>query len=205
MKQRLHVFVAALAVVAVTATGVYAAQTSKLSQTISAGTITMDNVTSGGVSTSPTFNMNGATVSTSQQTVTGTYGDATTGRIQVDNPGAAKTWNVALAATNPTVAWTTDGTTLKYKHNGATAAEGQLSLTSAGTVTPVSGDVVTVSGPTTPATFTGTTPITIMSASTGANHVWKGYITGIGLSQTIPASMPAGTYHIDMTQTLTSS
>lgn len=67
MKQRLHVFVAALAVVAVTATGVYAAQTSKLSQTISAGTITMDNVTSGGVSTSPTFNMNGATVSTSHK------------------------------------------------------------------------------------------------------------------------------------------
>ena len=42
-----------------------------------------------------------------------------------------------------------------------------------------------------------------MTASASADKVWAGYITGIGLTQAIPASQPAGTYTLPMVQTVT--
>ena len=42
-----------------------------------------------------------------------------------------------------------------------------------------------------------------MSASAGADKIWEGYITGIGLKQDIPAGQLSGTYILPMTQTVT--
>ncbi len=55
------------------------------------------------------------------------------------------------------------------------------------------------------ASFTGTTPITLISAAAASADIWNGYVTGIGLSQAIPAAQPLGSYSIDMTQTITAT
>ena len=55
------------------------------------------------------------------------------------------------------------------------------------------------------AAFSAATPITLLTAAAGSEDVWNGYVTGIGLSQVIPASAPVGTYTINLTQTVTSN
>lgn len=79
---------------------VYAATTadSKLTQTINAGVLSTDVRNSGGsVVGSPSFAMSTMTVSTSQQTSTGTFGDNNQ-RITVDNPGGANNgWTLAAS------------------------------------------------------------------------------------------------------------
>lgn len=204
MKARLLTFVAVLVVMGASAPAAHAALTadSTLSQTITAGTISTDvrdgsNVLVG----SPSFSMNSATLSTSQQTVTGTFGTASQ-RISVDNPGGANNgWTLALNATTPgTGTWTSGGNNYAYNGNATT---GQLTVDpTAGTLTARSGTTTSITKGTS-ASFTGSSPITLLSAASGSDDIWNGYITGIGLSQAVPANQPAGTYTISMTQTLT--
>lgn len=52
------------------------------------------------------------------------------------------------------------------------------------------------------AAFSGTSPVTLISAAAGSDDVWRGYVTGVGLSQAIPAGQAAGTYTLPMTQTV---
>jgi hypothetical protein len=176
---------------------------STLSQAINAGVLSTDiRDAGGGILSNPTFSMSAVSVSTSQQTATGTFGSSSQ-RITVDNPaGANSGWTLALNATTPgTGTWTSGGNT--YAYNGATAALGQLTVNpAAGTITPVTG---TSTGVTlgTSATFASSTAITLVSAAAGSDDVWNGYVTGVSLSQTIPAAKPAGTYTISMTQTVT--
>lgn len=182
----------------------YAATTanSQLTQQINAGVLSTDiRDASNNVVASPSFSMSSLTVSTLQQTVTGTLGTSSQ-RLSVNNPGGANNgWTLALNATTPgTGAWTSGGNS--YAYNG-TAATGQLTVNPAvGTITPVSGGATGVTAGTS-ASFTSSTPITLMSASSSASQVWNGYITGIGLSQTVPAAQPSGTYSFSMTQTVT--
>lgn len=182
---------------------------SKLSQSISAGTLSTSILSDTGTTvSSPSFGLSALTVATSgtHQTSTGTFG-SNTQRIYVDNPGMVTTgtWTLALAAKNPSVGWTSDGTTKAYAHNGATAAEGQLSITSAGTVTPTTGSSTGITGASTGTFSTTNTSFTIMTGAGSSDDVWRGYITGIGISQTVPNTVPAGNYYIDLTQTLTSA
>lgn len=178
---------------------------SQLTQSITAGTISTDIRDAGGVVvSSPTFAMNAATVSNSMQTVTGTFGTSTQ-RISVDNPGGANGgWTLALNATVPgTGTWTSGGNT--YAYNGAAAANGQLTVNpAAGTLTSVTGGSTGITLGTS-ATFTGTSSITLINAAAASADIWNGYVTGIGLSQTIPASQPSGSYTLNMTQTVTAS
>lgn len=179
--------------------------TSKLEQVISAGTLSTDiRDSGGGVLSTPTFSMNSASVSNSQQTITGTFGESAK-RITVDNPGGANSgWTLTLGATTPSTAkWVSGGN--NYAFNGASASVGQLTVdASAGTLTSVTGTSTGITKGSS-ATYSGTTPIAILTASAGSDDIWLGYITGVGLSQTIPASQPAGTYTIDMTQTVTAN
>lgn len=175
---------------------------STLTQVIDDGTASTDiRDGSGNVISSPTIGMNSTILSTSQQTTTGTFGAATQ-RVTVDNPGGANNgWSLALNATTPgTARWTSSGN--NYQYNG-TAATGQLTVNpSSGTITPVVGGATGVSLGTSSA-FTSTNAITLVTASAASADIWNGYVTGIGLSQTIPANQPAGTYTLSMTQTLT--
>lgn len=177
--------------------------TSNLSQQITPGVLTTDfRDASNEVVANPTFTMSAVTASTGDvRTATGVYGDNTR-RVSVDNPNAADGgWTLSLNATTPgTGKWTSGSNT--YSYNGTTAAEGQL------TVNPAAGAITatidTASGVTkgASATFAGTGPITIVTAAADSADIWNGYVTGIGLSQTIPPSTPVGTYTIGMTQTV---
>lgn len=175
---------------------------STITQLINAGTLSTDFRTSAGVLVSnPTFAMNAVSVSNSQQTATGTYG-LTEARIAVDNPDASDTgWTLTLNADTPaTDVWTSGGNT--YDFNAGSASAGQLTVNaSAGTLT---AEIGTLTGITKGAlaTFTSTSPITILSASSGADDITNTTLYGVTLSQTIPASTPAGSYSITMVQTL---
>ena len=182
---------------------VYAATTatSELSQTINAGVLSTDiRDTGDSVVTNPTFAMNATTASTSAQTTTGTFG-ANDKRIAVDNPGGANNgWTLTLNATTPgTGKWTSGSNTYQYNGNATT---GQL------TVNPAAGTLTSMIGASTgitlgsQAAFSGTSPVTLISAAAGSDDVWRGYVTGVGLSQAIPAGQAAGTYTLPMTQTV---
>lgn len=178
---------------------------SKLTQQISAGAISTDIRDAGGsVVASPSFAMTAATVSTSQQSITGTFGSSSQ-RITVDNPGGANNgWTLALNATTPGTGQWTDGGSNTYKYND-TVANGRLTVNPAlGSLTAVTGGSTGVSLGTS-SSFSSTTPITLMTASASAARIWNGYVTGIGLTQNIPASQPAASYSLDMTQTVTAT
>ena len=197
----------AVAVVGAGAPLAHAALTanSTLSQSITAGTLSTDiRDASNNLVSAPTFNMTGVNVSTSQQTATGTFGTSAQ-RISIDNPGAVTTQSITLtlAATGGASAtWTSGSNT--YAFNGASAANGQL------TVDPAPSTWTARTGTTTgitkgsAATFSGglNTPVTIATLPGSLEDIWNGYVTGIGLSQTIPANTPVGTYTISMTQTV---
>jgi len=182
----------------------YAALTanSTLTQSITAGTISTDFRNASNVLVSgPTFTMNAINVSNSLQTATGTYGD-TTRRISVDNPGGANNgWTLTLNAAVPaTDVWTSGGNT--YDFNAATAAAGQLTVNpSPGTLTAVVGTTTGITKGSS-ATFNSTSPVTIMSAASGADDISTTSLYGVTLSQTVPASTPAGSYSITMVQTV---
>ena len=206
---RLGLIAGVLAIVLVSTPAAHAVTTSstnsQLSQQITAGTISTSIRDAGGaVVASPSFTLGSVAVSTVQQTATGTFG-SNTQRITVDNPGGADNgWVLSLAATSGASAtWVSGGNS--YAFNG-TAATGQLTINpAAGTLTPTGTNTATGITKGTSAAFASSTPITLLTAGTTAEKIWNGYITGIGVSQTIPASQPVGTYTISLTQTLTSS
>lgn len=194
--------------VAVVATAIpymaYAALTanSTLSQQINPGTLSTDFRTSSGTLVSgPTFAMNAVNVSNAQQTATGVYGE-TEKRIAVDNPDASDTgWTLTLNASTPaTDKWVSGANS--YDFNDASAANGQLTVNpSVGTLTGVIGTTTGITRGTS-TTFNSTSPITILSASAGADDITNTTLYGVTLSQTIPASTPAGSYSITMVQTV---
>lgn len=196
-----------MAIVAVGVLGAPAAHAaltanSTLSQSIGSGTLsTSIRDESGAVVSGPSFSLTSTNVSTSAQTATGTWGSASQ-RITVDNPGGANNgWVLSLAATGGASAtWASGGNTYAFNGNAST---GQLTVDpSASTLTVATGTTTGVTKGTS-AAFTGSTPITLLTAAGSSDDIWNGYITGVGVSQTIPASQPAGTYTISLTQTVT--
>lgn len=154
-------------------------------------------------------------------------GDASTGtfgtnseRIYVFNPDAADNgWTLTLGATAGTTAtWTSGGNSFDFNDDeddgctdgaDADAVPGQLTVDpSAGTIT-TDCDACTSTNITkgSSASFVegATDSITLITATSGSDDVWRGYLTGVGLSQTIPAETPAGSYTINMTLTATAS
>ena len=116
------------------------------------------------------------------------------------NRGANNGWTLTLNATTPgTGKWTSGSNTYQYNGNATT---GQL------TVNPAAGTLTSMIGASTgitlgsQAAFSGTSPVTLISAAAGSDDVWRGYVTGVGLSQAIPAGQAAGTYTLPMTQTV---
>lgn len=182
---------------------VYAATStnSDLNQTVNAGALSTSILDSGGSPVgSPAFAMTATTASTATQTSTGTFGDNNQ-RITVENPGASNSgWVLSLAGTGT---WT-DGGSNTYPFDGASAAAGQLTVDpNAGTLTPTFGASTGVSKGTS-ATFNNGTvdSIELLNAGASSDDVWSGYVTGIGLSQTVPAGTPAASYSVTLTQTV---
>jgi hypothetical protein len=208
--RRIVIVLAALAGIVTPAT-VYGASNSNVTQTINAGTLTTDVLDASRVPVaSPTVAMAAANFSFSCQTVTGTLG-SNAQRLYVINPSATTTsWSLSIGATGGgTTKWQNGGNTRNYAFNDATGSgctNGQLTIDPS--VATVTADCV--SGGCTGATvtkgsstaMTGATGVTLLSGNSTAN-VYRGYLTGIGLSQKIPAEQPADSYSINMTLTIT--
>ena len=43
--------------------------------------------------------------------------------------------------------------------------------------------------------------VTLLNAAAASDDIWRGYLTGVGMSQTIPAEQPADSYSVNMTLT----
>lgn len=198
------VFSMATALIAIPAAYAAPAADSKLSQTISPGVISTDiRNASGDVLSGQVFAMSPVSVSNTQQTATGAFGTASQ-RITVDNPGGANGgWTLTLNATVPGTAKWVSGSN-NYSYNG-TIAQGRLTVNAnAGTLAASIGTVTGIAKGAS-ASFSGTSSVTLLTAAASSDDIWQGYITGVSLSQTIPASQPAGSYQIDMTQTVTAA
>ena len=107
----------------VSSTALFAAQTSNFTQTITAGTLSIDIVDGSYVTVgSPSVTMSSKAFSftclTGGSASTGTFGTSTQ-RIYIKNPdGADNGWTASLAASAPTAVW--DGAVSDYDFNDPT-------------------------------------------------------------------------------------
>lgn len=184
------------------------------------GPLTVDIVDESGASVaSPSVNMTTANVSLDCQTITGTFGTAAQ-RVRVNNATAAPGWTLSAAITaGSTAVWSSGTSQYDYNDPGGTPSgcldsgdadmfAGRLNIQpGTGTITPKSGCGGTGInlGPTTAFSEGTTDAVTLASASIGAatNCYWD--ITGLNLSQTIPAEAPAGNYTLNITLTAVSN
>ena len=201
--------IGALVVVFASVGTVQAASNSTFNQTINGGTLATDILDAGrNPVASPSAAMAAANFSFDCQTVTGTLG-TTSQRLYVTNPsGTANGWTLSLGATGGGTAVWTDGGTNDYAFNdaaGSGCTNGQLTVNP--TVATVNDDCVSTActGATvtkgSSTVMTGGTDVDLMSGDSSAN-VYRGYLTGISLSQKIPAEQPAASYSINMTLTV---
>lgn len=204
---------------------VSAAPTSTFNQTINAGTLTTDILNSSGVAVaSPAVGLSAKSFSLTCQSggsaSTGTFG-TNSERIYVTNGDAADDgWTLTLAPTAGTTAVWSDGGTNSYDFNdigtsGCTdGADGDLKAGQL-TVNPNAGVVTAdctscttdnITKGSSTAYAEGTTDsVTLLTAGGTADDIWRGYLTGATLSQTIPAETPAASYSLNMTLTATAS
>jgi hypothetical protein len=148
---------------------------------------------------------------------TGTLG-TNTERLYVSNADAADNgFTLALAATDgATATWSNGGAETIDFNDSASAgctdgadgdtAAGQLTVDPAGTLTTDCAACTTTGTSTgTLAAFSqGTTDsVTLLNAGATSDDVWRGYLTGVNLSQAIPAETQADSYTLNLTLTAT--
>lgn len=206
----------------------FAASNSTFNQTVNSGTLSADIMDASRVTVaSPSVSMAAKNFSFNCQAggsaSTGTFG-SNSERIYVSNGDAADNgWTLTIAATSgATARWQNTGATQFMDFNdptGSTAGctdggdadstAGQLTLDpAAGTLTTDCGSCATtnVSKGASAGFNQGTTDsITILNAAAGSDDIWRGYMTGVGASQTVPAETPADAYTVDLTLTVTAS
>lgn len=218
----------ALVLVIFMALSVSAANTPTLNQTINPGTLNTDVLNGSRVPVaSPAAAFSAKTFSFDCQyggtASTGTLGSGTE-RVYVINPNAANNgWTLAIAATGGiTTLWQNTGSTQNYDFNDPTGANpgctdgadidskpGQLTIDPAAST--INLDCLTctssnVTKPSSAAFNQGTVDsVTLLNAALASDDIWRGYLTGVGLSQTIPAEQPADSYTLNMTVTVTAN
>jgi hypothetical protein len=207
-----------------------AASNSTFSQTINTGTLSTDIMDASRVSVgSPAVAMGAKSFSfncyAGGTASTGTLG-SNTERLYVTNGDAADNgWTLTLAATaGSSATWANGGATQHFDFNdptgttagctdGADAAgdtyAGQMSINpSAGTLTTDCASCTStgVSLGSSSAFNQGTTDsLTLLNAGSTSNDVWRGYLTGAAVSQTIPAEQAADSYTLNLTLTTTAN
>lgn len=226
MKQTLKVIISATLVFVLAIAGstqsTFASNISNITQTINASSLVVDiRDASGNTVASPAFGLSALNFSFSCQTSTGTLG-TNTQRIYVDNPSAANNgWTVTIAATaGNTATWNNTGASQKFDYNDPTSAGctdgadadsvgGQMTLDpSVGTVnTDCTGCSLTgiTKGSSTAFSQGTTDSVTLLNASAASDDIGRWYLTGVGISQTIPGQQAVDTYSLNMTATITAS
>ncbi|MFA6529143.1 MAG: hypothetical protein WCT46_06430 [Candidatus Gracilibacteria bacterium] len=198
----------------------FAASTVSLSQTISDGVQSVDFVdASGGSVASPGVSFGAMTFDFDYQTANGTLGTEAQ-KIRIANPTSDSTWSVVVAATGgPTSTWS-DGLHLYDYNDSYTDGGDDTDSDSVGGRLSINPSVATMVGLPDESTCSATTGITKGSSSSfqeiggvvnsitlvtgGASATpycaWD--MTGIDVSQVIPARQDAGTYGMGFTITL---
>lgn len=185
--------------------------------TESSGSLSVDILDSSDISVgSPSVSMNAIDFSFINQSTNGTLGTSSE-KIRVENPTGSSTWTLSLAAEDGSTALWSSGTDF-YDFNDPTAnAEdgadvdsygGQMTIDpSSSTITPAGGCTLSNISSGSSSSFNEgvTDSITLASATSGADTNCHWDITGIDISQTIPAEQPAGNYAIDMTLSIVAS
>lgn len=182
---------------------------STLTQVINPGSRSVDIVDATGTPVAdPNVDFTPVNFSFNSQTSTGVLG-ASTERIRIYNPTGAQNWTVSLAGSATTAVWS-DGGVESYDFNDAGGAIDGADTDSVGgqlTVNPATGTLVGVSGCSTSNLSLGasgafdegtTDSIDLVNASTGSAKFCRWDLTGVDLSQEIPAAQPAGTYTIEV-------
>jgi hypothetical protein len=206
----------------------YAANDSDFSQTINAGTLATDIKDDSRVTVaSPSVTMSAVGFSFDCQSggssSSGTFG-TNTERVYVSNGDAADSgWSLAVAATGgATDAWANGTPTDTIDYNDPTTSgcgesgtdadglSGQMTVdASVGTINTDCGSCTTTSVSKGASTAfnedTAVNSIDILTAAAGSDDIWRGYLTGVDVSQTIPAETPADTYTINLTLTATAT
>ena len=189
-----------------------AANTPQFNQTINEGTKSVDIVDAGDVTVaSPSVSFSSANFSFNTQDTTGTLGTASE-KIRISNPTSTATWTVNLAASNPTDVWTSGGNTYDF-NDGSGYTDGADTDSKGGqmTVNPAGGTLSGVSGCATTNvnkgasdSFVETTmnSIDLVSGAAGASTFCRWDLTGVSLTQKVPAGQAAGSYSLDMTLTI---
>jgi hypothetical protein len=145
------------------------------------------------------------------QTPTGTLGTATQ-KIRINNTTDNPAWTLAIAASSgPTARWVSGSNSYDFNDASGSPAgctNGQLSINpSVSTITPQTNCQSTGVAKGAASAFSqGTTDsISIATANSPAfiDCYWD--ITGINLSQKVPANQPSGDYNINLTLTLTAN
>lgn len=183
------------------------------------GELSLGIVTSGGLPVgSPAFAMPSTLVKTDCQTVNGVFG-ASEQRLRITNNLVTAGWSVSIAASaGPTATWVKNGGGTGYDFNDPSGSPagcnsgsdgdglaGQLQLNpSVGTLAPKSGCTNTgVSlGPLAGFNQGSINAITIASGSSASELYCYWDITGVGVTQAIPASQSEGSYTLDLTTTV---
>lgn len=193
---------------------IYAANTSNFTQTINAGTLSVD-IVDGSYNTvaSPAVAMTAATFSFACQQSTGTFGTATE-QIYVQNPDAADSgWTVSIAGSATTALWASSGPDFDFNDptssgcsDGADADSfgGQMGLNpNAGTLA-VGGcsscTTTNVTKGSSSAFSEGTTDsITVLSGAAGSDDIGDWTLQGVSVTQEIPGEQPAASdYNITL-------
>lgn len=201
-----------------------AANNSTLNQSINNGTLATDIRDSSRVSVpSPSVSMSAATFSyiclTGGSAPIGTLG-SNSQRVYVDNPGAANNgWTLTLAATSgPTTLWQNTGSTKNYDFNdpgssgctdGADTDTRGGQLTVDPSVSTITADCATCTtanitkGSPTAYSEGVTNSVTLLNAATASDDYGRWYLTGAGISQTLPAEQAVDNYTLNLTLTIT--
>jgi hypothetical protein len=153
--------------------------------------------------------MNTVDFSFNSQNVTGTFGVASQ-KIRVENGTANPQWSLSLAASATTDLWNSAGTDYDFNDPTAGAGDGgdadsvggQMTVDpSVSTITPQGGCSTTglTKGSSTVFSEGVTDTVTLLTAGPSAETSCYWDITGIGISQSLPAEQPAASdYNINM-------
>jgi len=160
---------------------------------------------------SPSISFSSKNFSFDTQDATATFGISSQ-KIRVDNETSTATWTANLAGSATTATWTSGSNHYDF-NDGSGYTDGADADSYGGqmTVDPSTGTIAGVSGCSTSNVSVGASDsfvegtnnsIDLFSAAAGASTPCKWDLTGVSLTQKIPASQPAGSYAINLVLTI---
>jgi len=207
--QKLCIFLVYIVFVVFVPIVAHASSTTILTQTLNPGSVSMDIVDALYESVvSPVVAMGTKTAGSGCQSVSETLGTPTQ-QIYGINSESGVSWNINLVASAVTDLWTSSTGTIDYNDPAGDGCTGGQMTVNPSVATLTKGQCAScgTGGLTlgTAASFSQgvTDSITILSGEIGPGDTGDWKLTGVAISQKIPANKPAGNYVIKMVLTIT--